>query len=87
MIRCAVCKGRVRPPPRPWTATKAGLNYYRTTADGMALYTKWLGKLAKDAAFVHEACAKGAESGTLPRHYMIALDLNARLRVLQAKGR
>lgn len=82
MIKCAVCRGRVRPPTHPWTTTAhGGVHFYRTTPDGMALYEKWLAKLAKKVPFVHGHCAETAASGTLPEKYIIALDLNARLRL------
>ena len=87
MIRCAICGNRVRPPTRPWQQTKdGGVHFYHTTSD-MGDYTKWLGRLAKIVAFVHEDCAEAAEPGTLPATYMVAQDLDIRLRNQQRKGR
>lgn len=84
-IKCAVCHGRVRPPPRPWAAVVGGVHFYRTTSD-MKAYAKVLAKLAKKVAFVHEACAETAEPGTLPRPHIVALSLDTRLRAQQARG-
>jgi hypothetical protein len=85
MIKCAVCDNRIRPPSRPWQEIKGGVHFYRTTSD-MEVYAKWLAKLAKKVAFVHEACAEAAEPGTLPEKYIVAQDLNARLRLQQARA-
>ena len=86
MIRCAVCQGRVRPPARPWTTAEGGgVSFYRTDSD-MDAYAKELGRLAKQVAFVHEACAENAAPGTLPKKCVIALDLNTRLRQQQRRG-
>ncbi len=52
----------------------------------MAAYTKELGRLAKKVPFIHEHCAKAAEPGTLPERYMVALDLDTRLRQQQRGG-
>lgn len=88
MIKCTICGGRVRPPARPWTTAEGGgVSFYRTDSDMGAAYAKELGRLAKQVAFVHEACADDAEPGTLPKKYMIALDLDTRLRQQQRKGR
>lgn len=79
MIRCAVCRGRVRSPPRPWAAIEGGVHFYQTTTD-MDAYAKEMAKLAKTISFIHEACADAAEPDTLPQPHMIAMNLNARLR-------
>ena len=86
MIRCTVCQGRVRPPPRPWAAVDGGVHFYQTNSD-MAAYAKVLATLAKKMAFVHEACAEAAEPGTLPQPHVVALNLDAKLRAQQqARG-
>lgn len=51
----------------------------------MAVYTKWLAKLAKKVPFIHEACAKAAKPGTLPEKHIVAVDLDIRLRQQQAR--
>jgi hypothetical protein len=52
----------------------------------MALYEKWLAALAKKTAFVHEACAEAAEPGTLPKKYVVAQNLDIRLRQQQRRS-
>jgi hypothetical protein len=84
MIKCALCHGRVRPPSRPWQEVKGGVHFYRTIYD-MGAYAKWLAKLNKTLPFVHEACAKAAEPSTLPEKYIVALNLDTRVR--QQQGR
>lgn len=79
MIRCAVCKGRVRPPKRPWTDSAQGVHFYRTTSS-VSAYAKWLAAFSKRVPFVHERCAETAEPDTLPTPHVIALDLQRRLR-------
>lgn len=85
MIRCTLCRNRVRPPSRPWAEVVGGVHFYRTTSD-MGAYAKWLGALAKRIPFVHKACADKAEPGTLSQPYIVALDLDARLRLQQVRG-
>ncbi len=85
MIKCVLCRGRVRPPSRPWAVVDGGVHFYRTTSD-MGAYAKELAKLAKKVPFVHEACAKAAEPDTLPERYIVALDLDARLRLQQRRS-
>ena len=86
MIKCTMCHGRIRPPSRPWTTAADGrISFYRTTPDGMALYEKWLARLAKKMAFVHELCAETAEPGTLPEKHVVALNLDIRLRHQQRR--
>lgn len=83
MIRCEVCQRRVRPPARPWTTAEGGgVSFYKAGSD-MDAYAKELGRLAKNVAFVHETCAEEAAPDTLPKKYIVALDLNARLRQQQ----
>lgn len=86
-MKCALCRGRVRPPSRPWTtATDGGISFYRTTPDGMALYERWLARLAKKTAFVHELCAEAAEPGVLPEKHIVAFNLDIRLRHQQRRS-
>ena len=86
MIQCLVCQGRVRPPSRPWAETKSGGVHFYEAGSSMDTYHKWLAALAKRIAFVHERCREAAAPGTLPRAYIVALDLDARLRLTQQKG-
>ena len=79
MSRCAACRGRVRPPSRPWTDSASGVHFY-STISSMKLYEKWLAALAKRVSFVHERCEMTAVPGTLPDRYVVALDLQAQLR-------
>lgn len=79
MIRCVVCRGRVRPPNRPWTDSVQGVHFYRTISSVKG-YAEWLKALSKRVPFVHERCAENAEPGTLPTSHVVALDLQARLR-------
>ena len=51
----------------------------------MGAYAKELGHLAKTVPFMHEACAEAAAPGTLPEKYIVALDLNSRLRQQQSR--
>ena len=86
MIKCTVCQGRVRPPSRPWTTTAdGGINFYRTTPDGMAFYERELTRLAKTAPFVHELCIEGADPDTVPEKHIVALNLDIRLRQQQRR--
>ena len=85
MIRCAVCQGRVRSPARPWSAVEGGVHFYEA-GSSMKEYAKWLAALAKRVPFVHERCAETAAPGTLPEKYVLALDLDSRLRQQQRKG-
>jgi len=52
----------------------------------MVAYHKWLADLAKKWPFVHERCKEAAAPGTLPERFMVALDLDTRLRLTQQKG-
>ncbi len=86
MIKCTVCRGRVRPPSRPWQEVTGGVHFYNTDTP-MPVYIKELGRLAKTVPFVHEACAEDAEPGTLPPVHMVAADLDSRLRQQQRRGK
>ena len=86
MIKCIVCQGRVRPPPRPWQEVTGGVHFYESGTP-MSVYAKELERLAKTTPFVHESCAHNAEPGTLPPVHMVAADLDSRLRQQQRKGK
>ncbi len=75
--KCLVCKGRVRPPKRPWTETPTGIHFYETTTS-MEVYARELARLGKKVPFVHELCAQRAKK-PLPQPHMVVLDLEARL--------
>lgn len=86
MIRCAVCRGRIRPPKRAWTTDERGrVSFYK--AANMKQYARFIADFAKNIPFVHEICAETAEPNTLPRPHIIALNLDVRLRMQQAEGR
>ncbi len=76
-LKCLVCKGRVRPPKRPWTETPTGIHFYGTTSS-MEAYARDLARLGKKVPFVHERCAQTAKK-ELPQPHMVVLDLEARL--------
>ena len=86
MIRCIVCQGRVRPPPRPWAVTDSGSVHFYESGTPMVAYEKELARLAKKLPFIHERCKEAAAPGTLPERFITALDLDARLRHQQQKG-
>lgn len=73
MIRCAVCRGRIRPPNRAWTEAPQGVSFYKA-AGPMERYHKALAALARRIPFVHERCR---DQG--PRNALVALDLGSRL--------
>lgn len=62
------------------------MSFYEAGSD-MRAYAKELGRLAKKMPFVHERCAEEAAPGILPKKYMIALDLDTRLRQQQGRNR
>ncbi len=77
MIKCGVCRGRIRPPKRPWTDAPDGFHFYKTDTP-MEVYAKWLAKLAKQIDMVHEECYDQADPK--PRGVLIAQNLEIRLR-------
>lgn len=82
MIRCALCRGRIRPPSRPWAAVDGGVHFYSTTAGSMDAYAKWLEKnLSKRVDLVHEDCYDQADPK--PVGVVIALNLEARLQTMR----
>lgn len=52
----------------------------------MTAYRKELERLARKVPFIHERCQEAAAPGTLPEKHIVALDLDARLRLMQRKG-
>ena len=90
MRRCILCKGRVRPPKRPWSAVSGGVHFYRTTSD-MDSYTKVLVELSKKIPFVHGDCLDEAEpdrkgrGNVVPWPYMIADNLNNQMKQRKTK--
>lgn len=52
----------------------------------MKEYAKWLAALTKRVPFVHKRCAETAAPGTLPEKYILALDLDTRLRQQQRRS-
>jgi hypothetical protein len=81
MIRCAICKSRVRPPERAWAETgdRHVVNFYRT-AGTPEQYAEYVAGLAKKVPFVHEDCLDAAPGGMVSWPYMVALNLDKRLR-------
>jgi len=73
MIKCALCRGRVRPPSHPWTAVDGEVHFYNTTPGSMEVYAKWLGRLAKRVDVVHEDCYDQADPK--PEGVVVALNL------------
>lgn len=81
MIRCKLCYGRVRVPERAWTETgdRRVVSFYKTSTP-QAAYEKTLAELARKVPFIHEHCLDAAPEGTVQWPYMVALDLEPRLR-------
>jgi len=81
MIRCAICKGRVRPPERAWAETgdRRVVNFYHTSGSP-GQYAKYMADLAKRVPFIHEDCLESAPEGAVSWPYMVALNLESRLR-------
>lgn len=86
MIRCILCRGRIRPPKRPWTAVPGGVHFYSTNSD-MDAYAKVLIELSKKIPFVHEDCLEKAEPGAVKWPYLIACNLNTRIQMQQRRVR
>lgn len=76
----------MRPPTRPWATTDNGGVHFYEAGSSMTAYAEELGRLAKKVPFVHERCKEAAAPGTLPERFIVALDLDARLRIMQRKG-
>lgn len=58
------------------------MHFYETTSS-MKTYAKWLVKVAKKIPFVHKACLDMAKPGALSQPFIVALDLDTRLRIQQ----
>ena len=86
MIKCNLCQGRVRPPSRPWAEIEGGVHFYEA-GSSMKEYARWLTALAKRVLFVHKACLDAAAPDTLSKTYIVALDLDAGLRLQQMRKR
>ncbi len=86
MIKCAICRGRIRPPKRPWADTSDGFHFYKTDTP-MEVYAKELVRLNKTLPFIHERCVNAAAPGTLPKKYLVAQDFDLRVRYRQHKRR
>ncbi len=85
MIRCTLCRGRIRPPSRPWAAVPGGVHFYQTTSD-MDAYAGVLVELSKKMPFVHQDCLEEAAPGAVTWPYMIAYNLNARMQMQQRRA-